>query len=79
MFVYSTVVDRNAHFPFIIPRKSGFYGMYGDQKDFWEDDRGVPRPRRSSGSGPWSGLKFSVRAQNIPSYLDAKPGVLVNE
>jgi hypothetical protein len=52
--------------------------MYKDTKDFWEDDKGLARPRRTGGSGPWSGLKFSVKAQKIPSYVDAKPGIVVN-
>lgn len=52
--------------------------MYKDTKDFWVDDKGLARPRRTGGSGPWSGLKFSVKAQQIPSYVDAKPGLVVN-
>lgn len=52
--------------------------MQDDDKDYWEDDQGMARPKRTAGCGPWSGLRFSMTAQKIPSYLDAKPGVVVN-
>jgi len=52
--------------------------MHGDRNDFWLDDQGLLRPKRTGGYGPWSGLRFSMRAQKIPSYLHAKPGVMVN-
>lgn len=59
--------------------QSVFYGMFNDKHDFWEDDRGTLRPRRSSGSNPWSGLWFSMVAQDIPSFMNTtKPGVMVN-
>jgi len=52
--------------------------MYGDKNNYWIDDRGTfKRPRRTGGSGPWSGLWFSMRAQNIPSYINAKSGIVV--
>ncbi|XP_025199512.1 pickpocket protein 19-like [Melanaphis sacchari] len=61
-------------------RKTQFYGIRGDTNDFWNDEneQGVfKRPRRTGGSGPWSGLRFSMRAQKIPPYINAKSGLVV--
>lgn len=52
--------------------------MYGDNKNYWKDHKGLLRPRRTGGNGPWTGLWFSIRSQKIPSYVDAKPGIVVN-
>jgi len=54
--------------------------MHGDLNKFWidEDDQGIfRRPRRTGGNGPWSGLWFSMRAQKIPPYINAKSGLVV--
>jgi len=54
--------------------------MHGDLNKFWvdEDEQGIfRRPRRTGGNGPWSGLWFSMRAQKIPPYINAKSGLVV--
>jgi len=69
-----------AFYMFICSRKTQRYGMHGDKNKFWvdEDDQGIfRRPRRTGGSGPWSGLWFSMRAQKIPPYINAKSGLVV--
>lgn len=53
------------------------YGLDGDKRPGWTDWHGQMRPRRTAGHGPWSGIRFSVRAQQIPHYVNAKPGVVV--
>lgn len=51
--------------------------MNGDPNNYWNDENGLPRPKRTSGSGPWSALRFSMRVQSIPKFVNAKPGVVV--
>ena len=36
------------------------------------------RPRKSTGHGLWSGLRFTVNAQDIPSYVKVVSGVVVS-
>lgn len=44
----------------------------------WIDWNNQIRPRPAAGHGPLRGLRFSVKLQKIPPYVNAKSGVVVS-
>jgi hypothetical protein len=44
----------------------------------WLDWDNRTRPRKASGHGPWTGLRFTVNAQDIPSFVNVQPGIVVS-
>lgn len=62
----------------ILNRRSLNYGLNDAKNDRWIDWNKQIRPRRTAGHGPWTGLRFVVKSQNIPSYINIKSGVIVS-